>query len=182
MSDRLWQRSTPRELSKFTQTVEFEGRVSDFERLDEALGKGLSVLDDDASKPDWSGAVVTGTLSCRPTGVPDTVFLTGSVHAAVDMVCQRSLTPMVVRLEVPIDYALGQGLGDTLNDVEVWELDGPTVRLGDLVDESLVLALPMVPMLETENDAVAPDAAETENEEMRRPFADLRKQMQEDEH
>lgn len=109
--------------------------------------------------------------------------VTGRVSARMATVCQRCLEAFEIPIAADIDMLLtvpGAKLQDhaQAGDIEIWELDRERVRLADLVEESLVMAMPLAPVHESK-EACGPlvrDIAEIE-ETMTRPFADLRAQM-----
>lgn len=66
-----------------------------------------------------------------------------------------------------------------LADIEIWELEDETVRPVDIVEESLVMALPLAPMHESLElcGPLVKNLAEDEPDVVR-PFADLKSQME----
>ena len=103
------------------------------------------------------------------------------VEAEVGAVYQRCLEPFAVSLSSDLQYLL-QPSGESVLEQEgfdTWEIDEPTLRAADIVDEVLVMALPLSARHEGET-CTAVDANSAPAEEMTRPFADLRAQMARD--
>ncbi|MDJ0759714.1 MAG: DUF177 domain-containing protein [Woeseiaceae bacterium] len=139
----------------------------------------MSALDDGQMPENWRESVVSGELVFGfAAQQPQAVTLTGHVDATVDAVCQRSLEPFSVPLSAELKLLL-QAPGDDAPDLDgfdVWELEETTFRPVDIVDEVLVMAMPMIARHDVADSAQAEPEAELA-EETTRPFADLRKQM-----
>jgi uncharacterized metal-binding protein YceD (DUF177 family) len=62
---------------------------------------------------------------------------------------------------------------------EIWELDDEYLRPADIVEETLIMALPLVARHEDDKSCqLKAGPAAAEREDVTRPFADLRSQMQ----
>ncbi|MEO1203980.1 MAG: YceD family protein [Pseudomonadota bacterium] len=128
---------------------------------------------------------VSGWIELHPSGAHGgRPRLSGRVEAIVPATCQRSLEPFRLTLHAELDYELVEAseAGKTLSAgegaVEYWELDEPLVRPIDIVDEALLMAMPLVARNEDPSDRVSTEA-EADGEEMTHPFASLRAQMDE---
>lgn len=118
-----------------------------------------------------------------------TPVLDVSARTRAELVCQRCLQPLKVELTGESRVGLVETLAqaDALPaDVEPVWIDGRKVDLGELVEEELLLALPLVPMHERGDpacraiDAIAatehgvpPDDDGGADEVVQRPFAEL---------
>ena len=182
MGNPLFDRKSASDLGAAGLVIDFNEKLGSFERLAAAVEKDLSALDAGQRPESWRDAPVSGHLAFGFSAEQSHVAtLTGSVGAQVDAVCQRCLEPFAVTLSAPIGYLL-QPSGEAVCDQEgfdTWELDEPTLRAADLVDEVLVMTLPLSARHERE-DCKAVDTKPVPAEEMTRPFADLRAQMAED--
>jgi uncharacterized metal-binding protein YceD (DUF177 family) len=110
------------------------------------------------------------------------VAMAGEAVAKVAAVCQRCLRPFEFDIRTDLDLLLlppESGLPPA-SDFEIWELQDASLRPVDIVDEALVMALPMVARHEGEQGC-QPLVSETpaEHSDTVRPFADLRSQMRE---
>lgn len=104
----------------------------------------------------------------------------GFVKATLPLLCQRSLQVYDQPLERDIDLALVRNeaqearFGDAA-DVVILEQDA--VRVDDLVEDELILSIPLVPIRPgaelLDNPAAAPDDAPVESEQKTSPFAEL---------
>jgi uncharacterized protein len=97
-----------------------------------------------------------------------------TVAAEVTLTCQRCLTPLVQKIAGHGRAALvatpaeAERVPDTLETVLAPEY---RITIRDLVEEELLLALPLVPR--HEDDSCAGDSAGTPEEETQRPFGQL---------
>jgi len=176
MGNALTQRRTPAELAASGQTIEIADKISGFERLAGIVEADLAALDEGQAPPDWREAQVTGrmTFAFADDGgrLP---LLRGRASTTVYAVCQRCIRPMKLTLDVPLEYLLADG---QLEGFEVWELDGPTLRPVDLVDEALVMAIPLSVVHVDRDDCRHMTTEAGEAEDRTRPFAALRAQME----
>jgi len=175
MGNPLQQRRTPQELAAVGQVIEIKNKVSDFERLGEAIARDLRALHGDNPLPAWRDSLVCGRLNF---GFADAQGKLPAVrgHAAVDVwaVCQRCLRPFSLPLRVELRLMFGDVAAD---GYEHWELDDGTLCPADLVDEALVMALPFAAMHDADNDCVALTVAGEKPAPMKTPFANLKTQM-----
>ncbi|HSD68340.1 MAG TPA: DUF177 domain-containing protein [Woeseiaceae bacterium] len=110
------------------------------------------------------------------------VTLIGTVTAQIAALCNRCLQPFVYPVREELKLLLVQ-YGNAAGEVpgfETWELDEEWLRPADVVEETLIMALPLAPRHGDETicrpEAIAAPAAEHSN--TTRPFADLKSQMQ----
>ena len=140
----------------------------------------LGTLGPDKLPDGWRNAPVTGRLSFGFADAQDNVpMLEGRVAATVDAVCQRCLEPFRLPLTVELKLAFGDeesgpqcGAG-----FEVWELDDETLRPLDIVDEVLVMAMPLAAKHVGSDTCKPADDVEPEARQNIRPFASLKAQM-----
>lgn len=118
-----------------------------------------------------------------------TRYVRGRLQAVLHLVCQRCLQAFACPLDVPVLLGLvtaGRSDADVAERYEPLTLDEPAIELARLVEDELLLALPLVPAHAVEQcgfdraligagaDIVAGGQAEkTREEKTRRPFAGL---------
>lgn len=181
MVNPLLERATPKAFAERGQVIEKKEKLELFPRLTESVAADLRRVVPDPSGDAWRQAPVAFRLAFGWADTEhDLPVLEG--HAAVDMpaVCQRCLE----RFELPLatDFRLlfsgPGGRADESLEYEVWELEEPTVRPLDVLDEALVMALPFAAMHASEAEC-GPLAAQAkvEGEAAVRPFADLKSQL-----
>ncbi len=179
MDDPLRDRRSPRDWAASDQVIEISERIGSFPRLASVVEADLSALDSGKIPADWRDSLVTGKLNF---GFPDpqqvTVALDISLAVTVAAICQRCLRAFEMPLSTDVALLLS-GPQDTIaarDNYEIWELAEEAVRPIDIVDEVLVMAMPLSAMHEEANDCVDVDERDF-GEEMTTPFASLRAQM-----
>lgn len=186
MGNPLLDRASPRDLAERGQIIEKEEKLELFPRLTEAVAADLGTLSADRLPPRWRQSpvafrLVFGWADARHR-VPS---LTGRVSAELPAVCQRCLEPLTLSLAQELKLLLtGQDRPavpvETGDDFETWEIDEPVVRPADIVDEALVMAMPLAPMHADRREcgALAERLAQVRGAgDTVRPFADLRTRM-----
>jgi uncharacterized protein len=110
-------------------------------------------------------------------------LMRGRLHARLSMTCQRCLEPVTVELEAnPFAELLRPGdrpVGSS-GDADALVVEGP-LRLSEIVEDELLLVMPMVPMHD-EGECVAPDvsAEPAAPDRKRSPFSVLRERRAKD--
>ena len=190
MSNPLRDRRPVTELAAVGQVIEFAEQISTFESLSAILKADLAALDPDKMPSAWRESVVRGALQFGFVDAAGRVpKLEGSAHAEVAAVCQRCLEPFELKLSIEPELLLlgadAEAVAEGFEDIEVWELDERAVRPQDIVEELLIMAMPLSAMHDnmTECKALAPadSSADEEIEELVNPFANLRLQMKQNE-
>lgn len=171
---------SPSELAEGRQVVEIEAKIDDFQRIAEIVETELAGQSTKARPAEWRATGVSIRLAFdwldRQRGIPS---VDGRLETRLPAVCQRCLELFVLPLAATFRIAfVAEGETDELIGVDAWDLADGRVRIGDLVEESLVMALPLAPV-HPDRDACGPLAGRVSEEEQRgaRPFADLRSQM-----
>ena len=103
--------------------------------------------------------------------------ITGELHAEVRMVCQRCLEPLTVVLEAPQHLVLvssGEEEPDLESPWEALEVPATGLMLAELVEDELLLALPVAPRHEAcSRNQYRDEAREPEEPAQENPFAVL---------
>ena len=76
-------------------------------------------------------------------------MITGSVSATVEVVCQRCLEPLSLELADTIQLALVESESESQSDSleaawDPWVVDGPKISIASLLEEQLMLCMPLV--------------------------------------
>ncbi len=182
MTNPLFDRVQPAELADRSQVIEYRGVIGDFERLRAISEQELEVLEPEHRPRNWvSGPVeidiAFGWLD-QDGALP---AATGHIRALMPTVCQRCLEAFGLQIDTPVRIVFGvDEAGHSQRDYDAWEADEDSVRLLDIVEEAVVMALPLAPSHGTDQDCgeLAGKIPEREAEGVR-PFADLRAQMDE---
>ena len=182
MGNPLRDRRTPQELAVSGQVIEIAEKVGDFSELSRIVGADLDALDPDKLPPDWRDADVVGQLRFGFADAQDRLpALEGEVSATVDAVCQRCLEPMKQPLAVDMRLLFAEAGPDAVEDgYEVWEMDEERLRPLDLVEEVLIMAMPLATLHESDAACAKIESPEETPGTTTRPFADLKSQMDKD--
>ncbi|HEX2139959.1 MAG TPA: YceD family protein [Woeseiaceae bacterium] len=182
MVNPLLERAPPKVFAERGQIIEKKEKLELFPRLSEVVGGDLRRLAGESMPAAWRQSPVAIRLAF---GWADTAHdipvLEGQAAVDVPAVCQRCLEAFELVLETDLRLLFsgpGRSVDESL-DYEVWELEEPLLRPLDVIDEALVMAMPLAAMHVSEEDC-GPLAgkAKVEEEAQVRPFADLRAQMQ----
>ncbi len=181
MDNLLRDRHTPAELAAIGQVIEITGKVADLEQLTEIVRKDLETLNADKLPLDWRESPVAGQLAFGFAAAQDDLpTLEGQVSVTIPAVCQRCLGVVEIPLEVELRLILGGDVANAADDehYEFWELDEDTLRPLDLLEEVLIMAIPLAAMHVDDAVCKQPAALAEEATETTRPFAMLKSQMQ----
>ena len=181
MANPLFEYAAPVELARRRQTIDLKGRVVDFQRLVEIVEAELADVERSSRPANWQDSTVLIKLDF---GFFDSQqqqpLVSGIVKTRLAVRCQRCLEPFLLPLQTDLDMLMIER-GDNwkgADSQEVWEYEPGAFRPGDLVEESLVMALPLAAMhQESEECAATNSTVVDEAKDTVRPFADLRSQM-----
>ena len=188
MGNPLRDRRTPSELAASAQVIEFSEKIGEFGRLAKIVEDDLKLLDPAKLPPDWRDAAVCGKLAFGFAGARSGLqregtwpALQGRVTVTVAAVCQRCLEPLQLSLaaELRLMFAADKSMAVDDDGFEVWELEEDKLRLVDLVEEALIMAMPFAAMHADNATCREPETLETKAGESIRPFATLKSQMEE---
>ncbi len=193
MANPLLDRWPPQELAERGQVIEKEEELALFPRVTDVVALDLERVPEAHRPARWRQAPVAIRLVfCWADSRRQWPQLTGSISAQVAAVCQRCLEPFALTLAQDLRFLLawpGSPVVE-LQGFETWELEEPVVRPLDIVDEALIMALPLsarhVDLAECGSLATLlaanGDSGKGDNngDNRVRPFADLQSQMQQD--
>jgi uncharacterized metal-binding protein YceD (DUF177 family) len=185
MANPLLDHASPGDLADFEQAFDTEGEIQDFKRLLEIIEADLAEVPAQLVPAQWRTAPVGIKLEFSwADGNREIPALTGQIKASIAALCQRCLEPCEIEVETELNVALLQESSplktaeNGFTDFEVWELEEDAIRPLDIVEEALIMALPLSP-LHRSRDLCGPLADNVEQKETGtvRPFADLKSQM-----
>ena len=171
------------ELAARGQVIEIAEKIGSFERLAGIVEADLATLDPDKIPQDWRDARVTGQLEFGFADAREQVVsLVGDVALTVDVVCQRCLEPFRLALhsELRLLPTTGEQGVSAAADMEPWELDDERVCPAEIVEEVLIMALPLSAMHDNAAACREFEATGDEAGQTTRPFAALKARLEED--
>ena len=188
MSNPLRDRRPVTELAAVGQVIEFAEQLSTFKGLAAILEADLVALDADRISSARRESSVSGRLQFGFADAAGRIpKLTGSADAKVVAVCQRCLKPFELVLCVEPELLLldADAVAEGFEDLEVWELDEHEVRPQDIVEELLIMAMPLSAMHDNMAECKAllsvDSSADEDIRKLVNPFAGLRSQMKQNE-
>jgi len=162
--------------------------LASFSGLAEIVEADLAALDPARIPAAWRETEVSGRLRFGFVDASGRVpIVSGCATTRIDAVCQRCLEPFQLDISTEPKLLLldAEQQVDGYDEFEVWELDAPAFRPQDIVEELLIMAMPYSAMHDrmAECKAFAPAKPRDTGvvTELKRPFADLRSQMEKNE-
>ena len=181
MANPLLDRVLPGDLADRSQVVDVKGKIRDFGRLRDIAESELKSVSAAERPRDWLDSPVEVTLEFRwlDTG-RELVQAGGRIRATLPAVCQRCLEAFELVVDTPVRVVFDQPGGDLAHDdYDAWEFDGTAILLQDVVEETVVMALPLAPLHDAGSECAALAGKRPEaGPETTRPFADLRSRME----
>ncbi len=183
MANPLLVSAAPENLARRKQVIESVEKLSTFKRLEAIVAQDLAALASGDAPANWGKSPIT---VCIEFGWADArehwPRVTGRAAAAVPAVCQRCLEVCTVELDVDIDLLLLKSSDTRSADeaLEVWEMEQDQLRPIDVVEELLIMAMPLAAMhaQASECGVLLGDAASGKGSEAggdtNRPFAELK--------
>ncbi len=181
MGNPLRDRRTAVDLASDEQVVEIAEKISSFRNLTEIVEADLAALGAGKVAGEWRDREVRGELQFGFAALDRSIpIVSGSASVDVDAVCQRCLEPFRLGLSIEPRLLLvkGQEAVQEFDDFEVWELEESTLRVQDIVEELLIMALPLSARHDTMAECKAFATDDGNAPKMKRPFAALGSQMQ----
>ena len=181
MANPLLDHVLPEELAARGQAFEFIGEIKDFRRLTEIVEADLESVSERLQPREWRSAPVDIRLRFNWADARQEIpAVEGEISTDIAAVCQRCLEPFDLALRTTLKMLLLKSADATAEpgDFEIWEVEGDTIRPLDIVEEALIMALPLS-LVHQSRDECGPLADDVTDEKIEtvRPFSDLRAQM-----
>lgn len=181
MANPLLDRALPEELADRNQVFELKGKIGDFRRLVEIVEADFESVSAELCPRAWRAAPVNIRLGFAWADARREIpALEGEISTDIAAVCQRCLEPFELPLRTTMKMLLLKSVDATTqqDEFEIWEVEGDKVRPLDIVEEALIMALPLSAMHQS-RDLCGPLAENVtdQNKETVTPFAGLRSRM-----
>ncbi len=183
MGNPLRDRRPVAELAARGQVIEIAEKVGNFKRLAGIVELDLATLDPDKIPDHWRDSPVSGRLVFGFADAQMQVArLEGEVAVTLDAVCQRCLEPFRYTLSAELRL-LPTTAGQSVSagaDFELWDLEDEMVCPAEIVEEVLIMAMPLSAMHDTAEACGGYEPADEQLEQTTRPFAQLKAQLDRD--
>ncbi|GMR17233.1 MAG: hypothetical protein BMS9Abin32_302 [Gammaproteobacteria bacterium] len=183
MDHALLNRGSPRELANLRQVIETKEYLGSFTRLARIVETDLASLEAGKMPQQWRQLPVAIRLSFGWADAGQQFpALRGDICASVAAVCQRCLEAFELPLELHLKlrFMPPGAAGAPQAGYEDWELAGDTLLPADIVEEALIMALPLSATHDTgDSCGTLREAEVTEDMAALHPFAGLRAKMKE---
>jgi uncharacterized protein len=169
------------DLADLRQVIETKEELDSFEQLAGIVTADLASLEAAKRPQNWRQLPVDIRLSFGWADVRRQFpALEGHVSATIVAICQRCLEPFELALDVRLKLRFVQtdAVAAQQEGFDDWELDEEMLRPLDIVEEALIMALPLAAMHEvSERCGALQERAAPGDAEKLRPFAELRSKM-----
>ena len=108
--------------------------------------------------------------------------VSGRIEVKLFLTCQNCLNIFQNEIDIPVNIALcaDQNAYQGNKDYEPWEIEGCGVKIIDLIEELLVISIPLYVKHDDDEDCVIPKKPQTSNDLTTFPFANLKNQLNND--
>jgi uncharacterized protein len=185
MGNPLRDRRTAAEFASVGQLIEFKEKLGSFALLAGIVEADLAALKPARIPSAWRETDVSGRLKFGFVDAAGRVpIVSGCATTRIDAVCQRCLEPFQLEISTELKLLLldAEQQVDGYEEFEVWELDTPAFMPQDIVEELLIMAMPHSAKHDRMAECKAFSPAKFPGTgvvtELKRPFADLRSQME----
>jgi hypothetical protein len=181
MTNLLIDSALPAQLAESSQVIETQVKLSDVQRLRELVETDLANLIPTKIPQEWQHGTIDIKLAFGWADINRQIpALEGKVSTTIIAVCQRCLEPFKLTLNAQLKLMLLTPSCDVIafEKYEIWEIVEDTVRPIEIVDEVLIMAMPLSVVHEDYVDC-GPLVKKLLAKELdkTRPFADLKLQM-----
>ena len=182
MRDQLQHDYSVKKLASAGQVFEICSKIKDFKELANVIEDDLALLDPKAFPSMWKESAITGDIKFGLAGTEKCFpFMVGDFTANIFAVCQRCLELMKIKVQVKPKIALielGQSI-DNFDEFEIWELPESTLKPYEIIEELLIMALPLSVMHSDESKCKVflSYLNDGKKQNLVRPFAALRSQL-----
>ena len=160
--------------------IDCECKISEFDKLSQILTEGLNNLDSFVKRDIWLNEKVYVRLNFESNGHDTNILMaTGTLKTRFFLTCQKCLKLIEREIELPVKLALcNECNGDQyFYDYEYWELNGNSIKVLDLIEELLIMAIPLYIKHNVNENCVSVDAIEFQKQQVTSPFADLKNKV-----
>jgi len=161
----------------------FDCSLSLFDKLTDFITKDHKFAIKPLEIKQWVNESVKVNLEIKSIdlGSPMNV-VSGRIEAKLFITCQNCLNIFENEMDIPVKIALcaDQNAYQGNKDYEPWEIEGCGVKIIDLIEELLLISIPLYVKHDDDRVCVIPNKPQTSNDLTTFPFANLKNQLNND--
>ena len=162
--------------------IDCECKIIEFEKLSQILAEDLKNLDSLTNKEAWLNEKIYIKLNFATIKHDKSILkVTGLLKTKFYLTCQTCLKLVEKGIEVPVKLALHEQCDDSHNihGYEYWELAGSSIKTLDLIEELLIMAIPLYVKHNINEKCVSHDANGFHKPQVTLPFVNLKNKIKE---
>ena len=161
----------------------FDCSVSLFDKLTDSITKDHKFAIKPLEINRWVNESVKVDLEIKSINLGSPMnIVSGRIETKLFFTCQNCLNIFQNEIDIPVNIALcaDQNAYQGNKDYEPWEIEGCGVKIIDLIEELLLISIPLYVKHDDDEDCVIPKKPQTSNDLTTFPFANLKNQLNKD--
>ena len=164
------------------QIIKGEYKIENFEKIVRLIQKDHLNAIDLKDSEDWIKEKVRINLKQEIANLnSDEKKVSGSIKIKIYLTCQNCLDVIESDLNIPVSIILCKESKKNIKGSEMWEIYEEKIKLKDLIEELIIISLPLYFKHESSKDCIDYDYKLDNESEKTLPFANLKNQLNNDE-
>ena len=164
------------------QIIKGEYKIENFEKIVRLIQKDHLNAIDLKDSEDWIKEKITIDLKQEIANLnSDEKKVSGSIKIKIYLTCQNCLDVIESDLNIPVSIILCKESKKNIKGSEMWEIYEEKIKLKDLIEELIIISLPLYFKHESSKDCIDYDYKLDNESAKTLPFANLKNQLNNDE-
>ena len=164
------------------QIIKGEYKIENFEKIVRLIQKDHLNAIDLKDSEDWIKEKVRINLKQEIANLnSDEKKVSGSIKIKIYLTCQNCLDVIESDLNIPVSIILCKESKKNIKGSEMWEIYEEKIKLKDLIEELIIISLPLYFKHESSKDCIDYDYKLDNESAKTLPFANLKNQLNNDE-
>ena len=164
------------------QRIKGEYKVDNFEKIVCLIQKDHLNAIDLKDSEGWLKEKVRINLKQEIANLnSDEKKVSGSIKIKIYLTCQNCLSVIESDLNIPVSIILCKESKKNIKESEMWEIYEEKIKLKDLIEELIIISLPLYFKHESSEDCIVYDYKLNTESTKALPFANLKNQLNNDE-
>jgi len=164
------------------QIIKGEYKVDNFEKIVRLIQKDHLNAIDLKDSEDWIKEKVRINLKQEIANLnSDEKKVSGNIKIKIYLTCQNCLDVIESDLNIPVSIILCKESKKNIKGSEMWEIYEEKIKLKDLIEELIIISLPLYFKHESSKDCIDYDYKLDNESAKTLPFANLKNQLNNDE-